>query len=67
MTYPYLTLPDDIGEVSARFPITADRLRAINAGAATNAPGESLQSSSFAANDRDTPAEVTSEQLCGRL
>jgi hypothetical protein len=62
MAYPHLTLPDDIGEVSAQHPITLDRLRAINARAATSASDEAPQSSSSAANSRDTPAEMASDQ-----
>jgi hypothetical protein len=62
MAYPYLTLPDDIGEVSAQHPITAGRLRAINARAAANGSDEHSQSTSSAANDHDSPAEVASDQ-----
>jgi hypothetical protein len=62
MAYPHLTLPDDIGEVSAQHSITLDGLRAINARAATNASDEAPQSSSSAANSCDSPAEVASDQ-----
>jgi hypothetical protein len=62
MAYPHLTLPDDIGEVSAQHPITLDRLRAINARAAANASDGSAQSSSSAANDKNSSAEVASDQ-----
>jgi hypothetical protein len=62
MAYPHLTLPDDIGEVSAQHPITLERLRAINARAAANGSDEPLPSSDSAANDRDTPAEAELDQ-----
>jgi hypothetical protein len=62
MAYPHLTLPDDIGELSAQHPITLNRLRAINARAATDASDETPQSSSSAANPRHSPAEMASDQ-----